>query len=59
MIKSYYKPTPKKWRQLGDALLAVSTFVTASAIATQHEFVAILSLCVGSIGKFLTNFFSE
>lgn len=58
-MKSYYKPTPKKWRQLGDALLAVSTFVTASAIASNNDTIAIISLCIGSIGKFLTNFFSE
>ena len=24
MLKNYYKPTPVKWRKLGDALLAVS-----------------------------------
>lgn len=58
-IKNYYKPTPRKWRQLGDALLGVSTFVSASAIATNHDYIAIISLVIGSVGKFLTNFFSD
>jgi len=58
-MKNYYKPTPKKWRKLGDALLGVSTFITASAIATNHHGIAITSLIIGSVGKFLTNFFSE
>lgn len=58
-MKSYYKPTPKKYRQLGDALLGISTFITASAIATNNNTIAIISLVIGSAGKFLTNFFSE
>jgi hypothetical protein len=56
---SYYKPTPKKWRQLGDALLAVSTFITAQAIVNDMEAVALTAVILGALGKFLTNFFSE
>lgn len=27
-LSHYYKPTPKKWRKIGDALLATTTFLT-------------------------------
>jgi len=59
MIKNYYQPTPKKWRQLGDALLAVSTFVTAQSIVAGNQTVALVAVILGAVGKFLTNFFSE
>ena len=58
-IKRYYAPTPKKWRKLGDALLAVSTTITASAIANHTNWVAYTALAVGVIGKFLTNLFTD
>lgn len=70
MIKNYYKPTPKKWRQLGDAILAVGVFVTSggllafeqlSKIFDQKELKIIIgvSLILGVVGKFLTNLFKE
>lgn len=59
MRKNYYKPTPKKLRVLGDSLLAVSTFITTFALYSEYTTVAIVSLCVGVVGKFLTNFFKE
>ncbi len=59
MLKTYYKPTPVKWRKLGDALLAVSTAITGFALYQDVQWVALTSLITGVIGKFLTNFFSE
>lgn len=59
MKKNYYKPTPKKWRQLGDALLGVSTTITGFAIVEDHKWIAFSALILGVIGKFLTNFFSD
>ena len=59
MENRYFKPTPKKWRKLGDALLAVSTTATTYAIASDHKWIAIACLIIGSVGKFLTNFFTE
>lgn len=58
-MKSYYKPTPVKWRKIGDSLLAASTFIAGSGILTGDKTVAIIALCVGVVGKFLTNFFSH
>ena len=58
-MNNYYEPTPKKWRKLGDSLLAVSTLITASAISQDNANLAYISLAFGIVGKFLTNFFSD
>lgn len=59
MLKNYYKPTPKKWRKFGDALLGVSTIITTFAVYENIHWVAITALITGVVGKFLTNFFSK
>jgi Ni,Fe-hydrogenase I cytochrome b subunit len=59
MLKNYYKPTPIKWRKLGDALLAVSVTITGFAMYENVQWVALTALITGVIGKFLTNFFKE
>lgn len=59
MLKNYYKPTPIKWRKLGDALLAVSTTITGYAMYENVKWVALTALITGVIGKFLTNFFTN
>jgi hypothetical protein len=55
----YYRPTPKKWRQLGDGLLAFSMFVSGYAVIEEMKYVTLGSIAIGGIGKFLTNFFTE
>lgn len=59
MLKHYYKPTPQKWRKLGDALLGVSTLITTFAMYNNVHWVAMSALITGVVGKFLTNFFSK
>lgn len=70
MIKNYYKPTPKKWRQIGDSILAVGVFVTSggllafdtlSQIFSPKELKVIIgaALICGVVGKFLTNLFKD
>jgi hypothetical protein len=60
MIKTnYYKPTPKKWRKIGDAILAVGTTLTAYSCFMNYKEIAIASAILTAVGKFLTNFFSE
>ena len=59
MLRNYYKPTPKKWRKLGDALLGVSTLITTFALYENVKWVAVTALITGVIGKFLTNFFTN
>lgn len=59
LFKNYFKPTPKLWRKIGDALLGVSSFVTAFTIPLNIDWIPITALCIGVIGKTLTNFFKE
>ena len=59
MKQNYWHPTPKKWRKLGDALLAVSTAITGFAMYENAKWVALTALITGVVGKFLTNFFTE
>ena len=59
MLKNYYKPTPAKWRKLGDALLGVSTIITTFAVYENVHWVATTALITGVIGKFLSNFFTK
>jgi hypothetical protein len=59
-VKSnYFKPTPKKWRQIGDALLAVALYAqTQESLNGYSTFMQVVSV-LGIVGKFLTNFFVE
>lgn len=56
---NYYKPTPKKWRKIGDSCLAISSFITGYGILGNQTWLALSGLFFGVIGKFLTNFFAE
>ena len=56
---NYWAPTPRKFRALGDAILAVGTTITGSAIASDNDVLAYWALAITCIGKFLTNFFAE
>ncbi len=56
-MNRYYRPTPIKWRKVGDALLAASTTITTFAIYEQVEWLAYVALITGVVGKFLTNLF--
>lgn len=70
LVSNYWKPTPKKWRRLGDTLLAVSSvlaigglwqFDNLKDVFTQFEIKGMIlsSIILGVLGKFLTNFFKE
>jgi hypothetical protein len=70
ITRSYWKPTPKKWRKLGDTFLAVSSvlaigglwqFDNLKDIFTPFEIKSMIvtSIALGALGKFLTNFFKE
>jgi hypothetical protein len=58
-IKNYYKPTPKKMRKIGDALLGSSQFLTGYSIVMEEKWLAFTCIGIGTIGKFITNFFVE
>ena len=67
---SYWKPTPKKWRRIGDGLLAAASVLAIGGllqfdglkeIFTPNEIKGLIvtSIVLGVLGKFLTNFFKE
>ena len=58
VLKKYWSPTPKKWRQIGDALLGMST-MGVPAVLMNHAWIGITLFMIGIIGKFLTNFYAE
>jgi hypothetical protein len=69
-MKHYWKPTPKKWRRLGDSLLAVATVIAIGGIwqydslkeiftPGELKVMIITSIVFGVVGKFLTNFFKS
>ena len=58
-IKSYYQPTPANIRKLGDALLGSCQFATGYAVISENTTLAIICITIGTIGKFLSNFFTE
>jgi hypothetical protein len=58
-IKSYYQPTPAKMRKIGDALLGASQFLTGYSIVMDEKWLAFTCIAIGTIGKFMTNFFVE
>ena len=58
-IKSYWAPTPKKARKIGDALLGVFSVTSMSSMIMENKQLAITSLVIGVVGKILSNFFSE
>jgi hypothetical protein len=64
MINNYYKPTPKKWRKIGDAILflsaSISAFIPTSPLDEGSKLWAMFGLNIfGIIGKTATNFFKE
>lgn len=52
-LNGYYKPTPSKWRKIGDGLLIFSTALATLNI--NHPTFAIAIQFTGVLGKFLTN----
>jgi hypothetical protein len=58
MKENYYSPTPKKWRQLGDALLAIALMGIPAELAG-YKWIGLSLFIIGIVGKFLTNFFKE
>jgi len=58
-LKNYWAPTPKKWRKIGDALLAVALFAQTQEALTGYSHMTQIISIVALVGKFLTNFFTE
>jgi uncharacterized membrane protein len=56
-LSSYFKPTPKNIRIIGDGLLTLSTSIGSYSIAMDNKYIAISVMTIGVIGKFITNMF--
>jgi hypothetical protein len=54
-IGGFYKPTPTKWRKVGDVLLAGS--VVISTQFPDNPKMILVSSIAGVVGKFITNMF--
>ena len=52
-------PTPKIWKQVGNALLTISTAITGYTAFTNQQDIAIISMVCGILGKVITSFFVE
>lgn len=60
-MKKYYKPTPVKWRKLGDAFLLFSAGLSGAVMGlpisdNSRTWVLFAVNIVGIIGKVITNF---
>jgi hypothetical protein len=58
--KSYYRPTPPRWRKLGDSILIMGTTLTATFAGMEIDKGWIIAASITTaLGKVCTNFFSE
>ena len=57
---NYKKATPDKWRKIGDSIMAVSVFIGTATVSIPHvdKWIPLVSVVLGVVGKFLTNFFA-
>jgi len=56
-LKSYFKPTPKRFRILGDSIAAASLFIAGLNLDSPK--LMLISGIAGAVGKFVTNFFGD
>lgn len=56
-LKNYFKPTPKRFRVLGDSIAAASLFI--AGLNLDHPKIMLISGICGAAGKFITNFFGD
>ncbi len=59
-VENYYKPTPFKWRLVGDSILIIGTTVTTVAgLLSLSPYVVAAGAIFTALGKILTNFTSK
>ena len=57
--ETYYRPTPKKMRKIGDSILSLGTTISGITVFTLPAWVTIISLLLTWAGKTITNLYSE
>ena len=58
-LKDYFKPTPKLFKRIGNALVATSLFLGGYALIKEETVLMYWVVALGGIGKFTTEFFSS
>jgi hypothetical protein len=70
LIKNYYKPTPAKWRKIGDSILVIGTIISTTCLVEYEKakeligdvdlkcFLLVSIVCT-TLGKVITNFTKE
>jgi hypothetical protein len=58
-LKSYFKPTPKRLRVLGDSMAAAGTLGASIAVLNGHPVAGTVVMVVAVLGKFISNFFTN
>lgn len=53
--ENYDKPTPIKWRRIGDAVLVIGSAVSGISAYLDNKYVAIAGIGLTALGKLLTN----
>lgn len=56
--KSYYKPTPANFRKWGDIWATFWLVLAAANILAAHQYISIIFLIMGYLGKAFSNFFT-
>lgn len=59
IASNYYKPTPSKWRKIGDAIQDASIILGCAAAFTTAPWIPVAVVILGRIGKIITNFATE
>lgn len=54
-LKNYFAPTPKLFRMIGDTLLSLGSLITGYQILCNEKTLALISLTLTILGKFITN----
>ena len=58
-LSNLFKPTPKLWRRIGNALVAISSSVAVPAFLADHKGLAVTLFIAGLVGKFITSLTTE
>ena len=57
----YYKPTPKKWRKIGDSIQEIALIAAGivAVVSSPPAWIPVAIAAIGRIGKIITNFSTE
>lgn len=55
----YHLPTPKRWRQAGDAIMTLGMSITGQQMWQGNHTVATVALVLAWLGKTITNFATD